>query len=42
MAGKIPKMQLKRLPNILQKSLGGIYSILILRGAIRGNILGKY
>ena len=42
MAGRILKMQLKHLPNVLQKGLGGIYSILILKGAIGCGILGKH
>ena len=42
MASRIPKTQLERLPNILQKALGGIYSILILKDAIRRGILRKY
>jgi hypothetical protein len=42
MAGRIPKTQLKHLLNILQKGLGGIYSILILKGVIGHGILRKH
>jgi hypothetical protein len=42
MASRIFRMQLKHLPNILQKGLGGIYSILILKGAIGCSILRKH
>jgi hypothetical protein len=42
MASRIPRTQLEHLLNILQKGLGGIYSILILKGAIGRGILRKY
>ena len=42
MAGVIPKIYLKCLPNILQKGLGGIYSILTLKGTIGCGILRKH
>ena len=42
MAGAIPRTYLECLPNVLQKGLGGIYSISTLRGAIGRGILRKH